>query len=109
MKRVLVTGATGFIGRQCLLPLLTSGYEVHAAVIDALPGEPPGVQWHRVDLLAPDQVTNLIAAVQPSHLLHLAWYAVPGKYWTSPENLPWVQASLGLLQSFGSGVAGRDG
>lgn len=42
----------------------------------------------------------LIAEVQPSHLLHFAWYTVPGKYWTSTENLRWVQASIGLLQEF---------
>ncbi|MHB0971047.1 MAG: NAD-dependent epimerase/dehydratase family protein, partial [Thermoanaerobaculia bacterium] len=29
MKRVLVTGASGFIGRQSLGPLLDRGYEVH--------------------------------------------------------------------------------
>ena len=29
MKRVLVTGANGFIGRQCLPLLLAKGYEVH--------------------------------------------------------------------------------
>jgi nucleoside-diphosphate-sugar epimerase len=33
-------------------------------------------------------------------LLHLAWYTVPGRYWTSAENLRWVQSSLGLLQAF---------
>jgi nucleoside-diphosphate-sugar epimerase len=33
-------------------------------------------------------------------LLHFSWYAVPGKYWNSPENLRWVQASLSLVQAF---------
>ncbi|MCX6030220.1 MAG: NAD(P)-dependent oxidoreductase [Chloroflexi bacterium] len=100
MNRVLLTGATGFIGRQCLLPLLASGYEVHAAGIDAALNDPPGVQWHQTDLLNPHQVVELVETSRPSHLLHFAWYAVPGKYWTSPENLRWVQASLGLLQAF---------
>jgi nucleoside-diphosphate-sugar epimerase len=45
---------------------------------------------------------GLFERVQPSHLLHFAWYAAPGKYWSSPENMRWVQASLGLLQSFHS-------
>jgi nucleoside-diphosphate-sugar epimerase len=43
--------------------------------------------------------------VRPSHLLHLAWYAVPGKYWTAEENFRWVEASLTLLREF----AGRGG
>ena len=45
-------------------------------------------------------------SVQPTHLLHLAWFAVPGQFWTSPENLRWVQASLELLSVFES-VGGR--
>lgn len=102
MKKVLITGATGFIGRQCLSYLLTNDYEVHATYVNQpLSGaEGENVVWHRTNLLDTAQSDSLLAAVQPTHLLHFAWYAVPGKYWTSPENLRWVQASLGLLQAF---------
>jgi nucleoside-diphosphate-sugar epimerase len=58
------------------------------------------VSWHHVDLLDPEQVAALVAEVQPSHLLHLAWYTAPGKYWTSPANIDWIQASLALLKAF---------
>ncbi len=102
MKRVLVTGATGFIGRQCLPLLIANGYEVHAAAIDRPQDESAGVIWHQVDLLDPHQSRNLMAAIRPSHLLHFAWYAVPGRYWTASENLQWVQASLELVQAFAS-------
>ena len=37
---------------------------------------------------------------QPTHLLHLAWDARPGLFWTSTENLRWVAASLGLYLAF---------
>lgn len=57
------------------------------------------VTWHRCDLLTED-VTPIVHAVAPTHLLHLAWYAVPGKYWTSRENLRWVRASLVLYDAF---------
>jgi nucleoside-diphosphate-sugar epimerase len=101
MKRVLLTGASGFIGRQCLPFLLARGYEVHAASIDAQAGaDNAGIIWHRVDLLDSLQVETLVAQTQPSHLLHFAWNVEPGKYWTSPDNLRWVQASLTLLQAF---------
>ena len=30
MKRVLLTGATGFVGRNAIAPLVAKGYEVHA-------------------------------------------------------------------------------
>jgi nucleoside-diphosphate-sugar epimerase len=38
--------------------------------------------------------------VRATHLLHLAWYAEPGKYWTSPENYVHVAAGLELLRAF---------
>ena len=100
MKTALVTGATGFIGHPALSLLLTKGYEVHAAAIDAPPAGSGNIHWHATDLLDPASVEHLIAEVKPTHLLHFAWYAVPGRYWTSPENVRWVQASLELLQAF---------
>jgi nucleoside-diphosphate-sugar epimerase len=50
MKRVLVTGATGFIGRHCLKPLLERGYEVHAVCHDRPVVESSSLTWHRADL-----------------------------------------------------------
>ena len=100
MKKVLLTGATGFVGRHCLPSLLASGYEVHAVSSKVPPRSTAGQRWHQADLLDTKQVAEVVATVQPTHLLHLAWYAVPGKYWTSTENLRWVQASLSLLQAF---------
>lgn len=38
--------------------------------------------------------------VRPTHLLHFAWYAEPGLFWESPENLRWLEASIFLLRSF---------
>jgi nucleoside-diphosphate-sugar epimerase len=50
---------------------------------------------------------QLIAAVHPTHVLHLAWFVTPGQFWTSRENLAWVQASLDLFEVFGR--QGREG
>lgn len=98
MKRVLVTGATGFIGRHCIEPLRERGFEVHAIEHKAEMSS-EGITWHHRDLLAGDPAT-LVHTIAPTHLLHLAWYAVPGKYWTSRENLRWVRASLALHEAF---------
>ncbi|MGI8594313.1 MAG: NAD-dependent epimerase/dehydratase family protein [Solirubrobacteraceae bacterium] len=98
--RVLVTGATGFVGRQVLAPLLGRGFEVHAVSSRGEPREGGQVAWHHADLLEPTAAPTLVEAVAPTHLLHLAWYAEPGKYWRSAENLRWVEASLALLRAF---------
>jgi nucleoside-diphosphate-sugar epimerase len=106
MKRVLVTGATGFVGRYAPLFLLSRGYEVHAvssrpaASLDADSRALAGVTWHQADLLDERQRQAVVFDVQPTHLLHLAWYAEHGKFWTSPENLRWVRATLDLAQCF---------
>lgn len=100
MKRVLVTGATGFIGRHALVPLLARGYEVHAVRRVGAVSVERNVTWHTADLLNAKQVEVLFAEVCPTHLLHFAWYAVPGKYWTSEENLAWVGATFELLRAF---------
>jgi nucleoside-diphosphate-sugar epimerase len=101
MKKVLVSGAPGFIGRHCLPLLGARGFEVHAITPDAALGELGEVVWHRADLLSSQQVQKLLTEVKPSHLLHLAWFTTPGKYWSSLENVRWLQASLELLQAFG--------
>ncbi len=101
MTRVLVTGASGFIGRHVLGTLLKRGVEVHAVRSNS--GSlalNPDCTWHLADLLVASQVATLIRQIRPTHLLHLAWYTTPGKYWTAQENFVWVQASLELLKQF---------
>lgn len=101
MSRVLVTGATGFIGRGTLAPLLASGMDVHAVSSRTPePDIPPGVRWHQGDLHSADSAEGLLVDIAPTHLLHLAWYAEPGAFWSSSENLRWVEASLRLLRTF---------
>ena len=100
MKKVLLTGATGFIGRHCLPLLKEGGFEVHAVSSKGRLEDLPADHWYQADLLDSEQASDLIARVCPTHLLHLAWFVVPGAYWTSPENFRWIQASLNLLEAF---------
>jgi nucleoside-diphosphate-sugar epimerase len=100
MKKVLLTGAGGFIGRHCLPFLKADGYEIHSVSSRGDSISDQDVYGHVADLLDTEHVENLLKEICPTHLLHLAWYTVPGKYWNARENLHWVRASLDLLQSF---------
>ncbi|KQP72477.1 NAD-dependent dehydratase [Methylobacterium sp. Leaf111] len=95
-ERVLVTGAAGFVGRHAVPALRARGFEVHGV------GRSPSAEatWHAADLLVPAERHALIAKIRPSHCLHLAWDAEPGRYWTSARNLDWVAATLDLAQAF---------
>ena len=97
--RVLLTGASGFIGRAAIKPLLESGFEVHAVARHPL-ADVAGVQWRQTDLLNEGALRAAVFSIKPTHLLHFAWYAEPGKYWTSVANVDWLRASLLLLRAF---------
>jgi nucleoside-diphosphate-sugar epimerase len=103
VSRVLVTGASGFIGRRVLGPLVEAGHEVHA-VSRRGAGGAEAVTWHAVDL---QSSVSVVAAVRPAVLVHLAWYAEHGTYWTSTENVRWVEASLALLRAFAEAGGSR--
>ena len=110
-KRVLVTGAGGFIGRWSIEPLRAAGYEVHAVFsnkvrsprVDPAAAAAVPTRAHRADLLEPQAIDSLIEAIRPTHLLHFAWIATPGLYWNSAENYRWLAASHHLLRSFHAG------
>ena len=63
MIRVLITGASGFIGIHCLRRLRTETCEIHA-VNRAGQGEGGDrVKWHAADLRDPVQAEALVAKI----------------------------------------------
>lgn len=98
MSSVLISGANGFVGSACLEAASALDLPVHA--VSRGPGGGRGCSWHQADLMDPAQVSDLMAAIRPSHLLHLAWVTAPGSYWTSPDNDRWRDASLHLVREF---------
>jgi uncharacterized protein YbjT (DUF2867 family) len=61
MKRVLITGATGFIGRQCLSSLLAKGdREVHVISQRAPEKEFASARWHQAVLLDSEQMSGVV-------------------------------------------------
>ena len=104
---VLVTGAGGFVGRQALDLLAARGAEVHAVTHGTPPVDDARATWHRADLLDAVASGALVRDVGATHLLHLAWYSEPGRFWAARENLQWVEATLALLRAFADGGGQR--
>ncbi|QJR16512.1 NAD-dependent epimerase/dehydratase family protein [Usitatibacter palustris] len=100
--KVLLTGATGFIGARVLRVLEERGHEVAALVT-------PGHSLKRLEgharlrkiegaLESIESARAGIEAFAPEGCVHLAWYAEPGKYLPSPRNLDCLAGSIALLR-----------
>ncbi|HUT79296.1 MAG TPA: NAD(P)-dependent oxidoreductase [Polyangia bacterium] len=107
--RVLVTGASGFVARHTLAPLVARGFDVHGVARGSRPTDQPAgsITWHEADLLDPGSRRDLLDTVAPTHLLHAAWYVEPGRYTGAAANLDWVSASIDLAHRFQSGGGRR--
>jgi nucleoside-diphosphate-sugar epimerase len=104
--RVLVTGASGFIGARVVRALEAGGHDV-AALVE--PGDPmrrlAGMErpLTRIEgTLATLQASRAaLDAFAPEGCIHFAWYAEPGKYLHSEKNLDCLAGSLDLLRTLG--------
>jgi len=77
MKRVVVTGATGFIGANLARRLLHEGHELHLLVrqnykpwrIEEIRSD---VRLHEVDLGDEDSLVRVVGSIRPDWIFHLA-------------------------------------
>ena len=98
MKRVLLTGASGFIGSYAVAALAERGFDVHA--VGRTAPDDGRVTFHRADLLDRREVRDVTRRLAATHLLHFAWHVEPGRFWDAPDNLDWAGATLLLLRAF---------
>ncbi|MBH5320635.1 NAD(P)-dependent oxidoreductase [Paenibacillus sp. GSMTC-2017] len=109
MKKIIVTGANGFVGKQVMELLQHSEYHVYALTSHiGNKQNSERVTWFEVNLLDERQITALFDQLEaPTHLLHLAWDTTPGLYWNSATNFQWVKATLSLVDLFCAAGGGR--
>jgi nucleoside-diphosphate-sugar epimerase len=100
---VLVTGAAGFVGSQVVRQLVAANTQV-AALVRPGSSRPrlrdleDRVQVLEADFGDPGAIAAQLALCKPERCIHAAWYAEPGKYLDSPQNLDSLRASLALLE-----------
>lgn len=100
-QRILITGGKGFIGSACIDLLSLEDVEVYA--ISSRPSQDHKnnkVTWVQANLLETQDCERIIKEINPTHLLHLAWTAKPGKFWTDLENFQWLKSTLSLFEAF---------
>lgn len=112
-RRVVITGATGFLGRHALKPVVDLGFEPHLLVRDMAAGQASlalagsSEHVHAVDLLDASAVDDVVRTVRPWGALHFAWHGDPVTRWTSTENTRWKDATLDLARSLSASGAKR--
>ena len=90
--RILVTGATGFVGKRLVQRLLEAGeHEVHGLSRNVPAVEPSGWQHHVAELGARNGALELVRELAPQRVYHLAAVAHPGDCTRYPKAAMRVQ------------------
>lgn len=103
-RTILLTGATGFVGRQILRALtgqsVTVRLIVRAGKEDRMPADMPLERILTTDDLFGEPSEWWAAACQGiDTVIHAAWYAEPGKYLRSSKNLDCLGGTLTLAKA----------
>jgi nucleoside-diphosphate-sugar epimerase len=100
---VLLTGATGFVGRQVLQTLAQRGQQVRLVIRPGRQAQVSAAGTIESVLITPDLFQENAAwweraCQNVDTVVHLAWYAEPGKYLESPLNLDCLSGTLELAR-----------
>jgi len=98
MKRILLTGSTGFVGRQILKSLMAKGACV-TVTLKPDQNVPDGAYHIRTENLFSEPVEFWKKNCKNhSAVIHSAWYTKHGKYLNASENLSCLAGTINLFQ-----------
>jgi nucleoside-diphosphate-sugar epimerase len=100
---VLLTGATGFVGRQVLQALDLCGVRVRVVIREGTQSRLPTLECFETTVITEDMFAenddwwaNVCKGVDA--VIHVAWYAEPGKYLHSAKNIDCLAGTLQLAK-----------
>lgn len=102
-KKILITGSTGFVGRQVLSNLLKNKIKVRAIIRKArenfFKDKYPKVELIITNDLFKESADWWAEQCKGIHtIIHVAWYVENGKYLQSPNNIDCLIGSLNLVK-----------
>ncbi len=84
MKRVLVTGCSGFVGRNLVPMLMDEGFEVWGVDVRDWEEGFPGTGFRKLDLSDRRETSKTLARVKPEAIIHLAAMSSAGRSFAEP-------------------------
>lgn len=99
MKRILVTGANGFVGRQIIKHLNSNNFRIIAIVRVGSENklfESPNIERiiSSKDIFSESEEWWTSTCAGVDQIIHAAWYVEPGKYLQSPKNIECLIGSI---------------
>ncbi len=100
MTRVLLTGASGFVGRQVAAALDAQGHEIVIVLRRGSVQRETKFEAIETDNIFTESDKSLVQMVSNvSTIVHVAWYTEPGKYLTSQKNLDCLIGTVRLARA----------
>lgn len=98
--KILLTGASGFLGQHTKEAFLKAGHTVCAITRRGVEEkEHKDVSYLYYDLLENKVTPSVFSELEIDVLVHLAWDVTPGKYWNALNNVDWCNASNLLIRA----------
>ena len=93
--RALITGSQGFVGKYLRRELEENGYEVLGIDLQA------GPDTIQADLLAPEQMKEVVSQTKPNAVFHLAGQADVARSWKIPQKTMEINviAAVNLMEA----------
>lgn len=99
MEKMLLTGVTGFLGKNFMECLDKNNYEVFAAGRNCPPFM-DGEHFFICDLKDVTGICEIMAEVRPDILVLFAWDVSTQSYWETLENCTWANICIQMAKSF---------